>query len=133
MYKDRRIGVVVPSHNEAAHIREVIQTMPGFVDHIIVVDDCSTAETSGAAKQSGDDRVLVIRTQSNSGVGGATIIGYKQGLEINCDVLVKMDGDGQMPPEYLANLLHPIVDDGFDYAKGNRFLAGESLASMPKH
>src|SRR5215510_6394433 len=133
MYKDRRIGVVVPAHNEAAHIRSVIQTMPGFVDHIIVVDDCSTDDTSGAAQHSGDARVLVMRTESNSGVGGATILGYQKGLEISCEILVKMDGDGQMPPEYLGNLLQPIVDEEFDYTKGNRFLAGESLASMPRH
>jgi glycosyltransferase involved in cell wall biosynthesis len=133
MYKDHSIAVVVPSHNEAAHIGEVIKTMPAFVDHIIIVDDCSTDDTAIAAEQCRDARVLVLKTASNSGVGGATILGYQKGLEIECDVLVKMDGDGQMPPEYLKDLLDPIVEDGFDYAKGNRFLAGESLAFMPKH
>jgi len=133
MYKNHRIAVVVPSHNEAAHISEVIKTMPSFVDHIIVVDDCSTDDTVAAAQQCRDERVVVLKTDSNSGVGGATILGYRKGLEIESDVLVKMDGDGQMPPEYLKNLLDPIVEQGFDYTKGNRFLAGESLAFMPKH
>ena len=133
MYKNNRIVVVAPCRNEAAHIGQVISTMPGFVDYIIVVDDCSSDGTAAAAEQSGDSRVSVLKPDSNQGVGGATILGYQKGLELGGDVLVKMDGDGQMPPEFLQNLLEAVIDKEFDYAKGNRFLAGESLALMPKH
>jgi glycosyltransferase involved in cell wall biosynthesis len=133
MYKDHRIAVVAPCRNEAAHIADVIRTIPDFVDHIIVVDDCSTDNTAITAQECGDSRVVVLRTESNQGVGGATILGYQKGLELASDVLVKMDGDGQMPPEYLSDLLDSIVEKDYDYAKGNRFLAGESLAFMPKH
>jgi glycosyltransferase involved in cell wall biosynthesis len=66
------------------------------------------------------------------GVGGATAIGYKAALEQGADIIVKMDGDGQMPPEHLAELLDPLIDGGYDYAKGNRFLNPESLPEMPK-
>lgn len=133
MYKDNRIAVVAPCRNEAAHIGEVIRTMPDFVDHIVVVDDRSDDDTAGVAEKSGDPRVIVLRTEANQGVGGATILGYQKGLELGVDVLVKMDGDGQMPPEFLSELLDALVEKDFDYAKGNRFLAGESLAFMPKH
>jgi hypothetical protein len=44
-----------------------------------------------------------------------------------------MDGDGQMDPTYLSSLLDAIIDQGYDYAKGNRFLASESLSIMPRH
>jgi glycosyltransferase involved in cell wall biosynthesis len=133
MYKNHRIAVIVPSHNEARHIGDVIETMPSFVDDIIVVDDCSKDNTVEVARTAGDSRVIIVATKSNQGVGGATIVGYQKGLELKSDILIKMDGDGQMSPEYLPDLLDAIIEQGFDYAKGNRFLAGESLSLMPKH
>jgi glycosyltransferase involved in cell wall biosynthesis len=131
MYKGFRITTVVPAHNEAQHICAVMQTMPEYVDHIIVVDDCSQDGTSEVAANCGDARVKVQKTPSNQGVGGAVVLGYREALELGSDIVVKMDGDGQMPPEYLVPLLDAIVD-GYDYAKGNRFLAAESLKQMPR-
>lgn len=133
MYKGQRITVVIPSHNEEQHIGEVIATMPESVDHIIVVDDGSSDRTSQVAQASGDSRVLVLKTEANSGVGAAMVFGYRRGLDIGSDILVKMDGDGQMDPEYMAALIDPLIEEGYDYAKGNRFLAGASLGSMPRH
>jgi glycosyltransferase involved in cell wall biosynthesis len=132
MYKGRRIAVVLPAHNEARHIGPAVKTLPDFVDHIIVVDDESQDATAEEARACGDARVEVIRAERNQGVGGATMLGYRRGLELSSDVLVKMDGDGQMDPDYLAPLLDAVVEHGYDYAKGNRFLAGASLAEMPK-
>lgn len=132
MYRDHRITVVVPCHNEASHIGGVIQTMPDFVDHIIVVDDCSKDNTAEVARSVGDPRVMVVSPAANEGVGGATLLGYRRGLELDSDVLIKMDGDGQMAPECMTDLLDALILHDYDYAKGNRFLAGESLAQMPK-
>jgi glycosyltransferase involved in cell wall biosynthesis len=132
MYKGQRVAAVLPAHNEERHIGEAIKTMPGFVDHVIVVDDCSRDDTSGAARAAGDPRVEVLRPERNQGVGGSTVLGYRRGLELGCDVLVKMDGDGQMDPAFLAPLLDALVEHGYHYAKGNRFLAGSSLAQMPR-
>lgn len=133
MYKNRRIAVVVPAYNEARHVGEVLGTLPAYVDAIIAVDDCSTDDTLAVIESSGDARVLALRTEGNQGVGGATLAGYAKALEISCDVVVKMDGDGQMSPEHLHLLLDALVEQDYDYAKGNRFLAGESLALMPRH
>jgi len=69
MYKGRRICVVVPAHNEEAHVAGVIRTMPSFVDHVVVVDDASTDRTAAAAGGTGDPRVEVIRHAVNQGVG----------------------------------------------------------------
>ena len=132
MYKDRRIAVVVPAYNEARHVGRVIATVPAYVDHVIAVDDCSTDETAEVIASGGDARVVPLRTPENQGVGGATMLGYLKALELNADVAAKMDGDGQMPPEHLHLLLDAIVEQGYDYAKGNRFLAGGSLHSMPR-
>lgn len=133
MYKGHRIAVVVPAHNEAAHVGNVVAGMPAFVDHIIVVDDASRDNTAQVARRSGDHRLLVLETQSNSGVGGAMELGYREGLALNAQVLVKMDGDEQMSPEFLPVLLDAVIENGYDYAKGNRFLASESLSFMPRH
>jgi glycosyltransferase involved in cell wall biosynthesis len=133
MYKSQRVTVVVPAYNEARHIAEVIKTMPDFVDNIIVVDDCSTDDTANAARTCNDDRLTVLSTTQNQGVGGAMTVGYRRAEDLASDIVVKMDGDGQMSPEHLPALLDPLIDDGYDYTKGNRFLAGESLALMPRH
>lgn len=132
MYKGNQVTTVVPAHNEALHICRVVQTLPDFVDRIIVVDDCSQDGTAEAALSCNDSRLLVLRTPSNQGVGGAVVLGYRKALELGSDIVVKMDGDGQMDPEYLSPLLDAIVDHGCDYAKGNRFLASDSLGQMPK-
>lgn len=132
MYKNNRIATVIPAHNEALHIGDVIESLPEFVDYIIVIDDCSSDNTSEVAQNSHDRRVIVMQTPQNSGVGGATIMGYQKGLELDVDIAVKMDGDGQMSPEHLPLLLDALIEQDYDYAKGNRFLAGESLEKMPK-
>jgi glycosyltransferase involved in cell wall biosynthesis len=132
MYNGHRITTVIPAHDEARHIGQVIKTMPEFVDHMIVVDDCSEDDTSQVALSCGDSRLVLLKTPTNLGVGGAMVLGYRRAMELESEVIVKLDGDGQMAPEYLPLLLDAIVDQDYDYAKGNRFLAGESLAFMPR-
>ena len=131
MYHDRVVHVVVPAHDEAEHIGGVVRTMPAFVDRIFVVDDCSGDGTGRAAEACSDPRVIVLRTARNLGVGGATVLGYRHALDAGADIVVKMDGDGQMPPDALPPLLDAIVEGGADYAKGNRFLRRELMHRMP--
>lgn len=132
MYKDKRIVIVIPAYNEERLVGQVLADVPDYVDYLIVVDDCSTDETAQVIQSLTDDRLIRLRTENNQGVGGATVFGYLKAKELDGDIVVKMDGDGQMSPEHLPMLLDAIAD-GYDYAKGNRFLAGESLASMPRH
>jgi glycosyltransferase involved in cell wall biosynthesis len=133
MYREHVVTAVVPVYNEAKHIGQVIKLMPEFVDHIILVDDCSEDGTIDAVAACGDKRVSVLTTSHNQGVGGAMVTGYQRAMELDSDIVAKMDGDGQMDPAYLSSLLDAIVGLGYDYAKGNRFLASESLGVMPKH
>jgi glycosyltransferase involved in cell wall biosynthesis len=132
LYKDRVIAVTIPAYNEEGFILNVIQTMPSFVDQIIVVDDCSTDRTYDTVKNARDKRTQLLSSGHNRGVGGATLLGYKKALDAGADIVVKMDADGQMRPEYLDKLIDPLIEDGFDYAKGNRFLMAEFLPQMPK-
>jgi dolichol-phosphate mannosyltransferase len=132
LYRDHRVTVVVPAYDEQDFILGVIDGIPDFIDRIIVVDDCSKDGTAEVARACHDPRLLVLNTPQNSGVGGTTMAGYRRALAEDCDVVVKMDGDGQMDPEHLPLLLDALIDGGYDYAKGNRFLNPESLPVMPK-
>lgn len=131
MYRGARVAAVVPAYKEELMISRVIETMPDFVDHIVIVDDCSPDDTSGAAERVGSDRVTLIRHEVNQGVGGAIITGHKAALELGSDVNVIMAGDAQMDPQYLPQLLDRVTDGGYGFAKANRFYAPESFTGMP--
>jgi glycosyltransferase involved in cell wall biosynthesis len=133
VYEDHRIAAVVPAYNEEKLIAKVITTMPDFVDHIVVVDDKSSDRTSEEARATGDPRVLVIRHEENTGVGGAIVTGHRAALELGADINVVMAGDAQMDPTYLPALLDPIIEEGYGFAKANRFFSTGSYHGMPKY
>jgi glycosyltransferase involved in cell wall biosynthesis len=133
MYRDHTIAAIVPAYNEEKLIGTVIRTMPDYVDHIVVVDDCSPDGTSEAALAVGDPRVTLVRLPENRGVGGAVITGHRKAAELGADIDVVMAGDGQMDPDYLPDLLEPLVDGGRGFAKANRFYSLDSFQSMPRH
>jgi glycosyltransferase involved in cell wall biosynthesis len=132
MYADLRVAVVVPARNEERLIGTVISTMPDFVDHIIVVDDASADDTGRAAKAVGDSRTEVITLLENQGNGGAILTGHGRALELDADVSVVMDGDAQMNPEYLGELLDPIASGEAQFTKANRFYGMGTFDGMPK-
>jgi glycosyltransferase involved in cell wall biosynthesis len=133
IYKNRSIAALVAAYNEAAHLGTVISTMPALVDRIVVVDDASTDSTPQVVGEAGDPRVTYIRHETNQGAGASKIAAHLAGADSGADILVTMDGDGQMDPEYLPALLDPIIDEGYDFAKGNRFFATDSWEGMPRH
>ena len=133
MYKGQTVAVVIPAYNVAPHILEVLKTIPDFVDKIIVVDDCGTDGTTRLLTQLDDRRVEVLRHEVNQGVGGAMATGFGRAILSHSDLVVKMDGDGQMDPQYVSTLLDPLIEEGFEYAKGNRFLDATKLRSMPAY
>ena len=133
MYRDLRVAVVVPAHNEELLVGSVVTTAPELVDHVIVVDDASSDATSEAAKAVDDPRLEVHRLPVNQGVGGAIVTGHKRALELGCDVSVVMAGDAQMDPAYLPMLLDPIADGEAQFTKANRFYGEGSFEGMPRH
>ena len=132
MYKEHKIGVVVLAHNEENHINDTIETLPDFVDKIYVTDDGSTDKTVEIVKTLTGQRIHLIQHEVNKGPGAALVTGYKAALKDEIDVIVKMDGDNQMDPEQLPNLLEPIVEGKADYTKGNRLLSPEYRSGMTK-
>lgn len=133
LFKGAVIAAVVPAYKEEKMIGRVIDTMPDYVDHIVIVDDCSPDATSAVAEARRDPRVRVIRHETNQGVGGAIITGHREAMELGSDVNVIMAGDAQMDPEHLPDLLTPVVEGGYGFAKGNRFFAPESFGGMPAY
>lgn len=133
MYNGAVVAAVVPAYKEEAMIATVIETMPEFVDHIVIVDDCSPDATSDVVRSVGSPRVTLIRHEVNQGVGGAIITGHRAALELGADVNVIMAGDAQMDPQHLPALLDPVTDGGYGFAKANRFFAPESFEGMPRH
>lgn len=127
MYKNKLIGVVIPCHNHDEQIGSVIETIPDFIDHIVVVDDSS----DNPLPDFNSKRVEVIRTPGNQGVGGATVAGFKKLLEDEPSIIVKMDADGQMDPRYIPDLLDPLIAGRAEYAKGNRFHDFQSIRQIP--
>lgn len=180
MLASRTIAVVVPAYNEEAQISRVIETMPAFVDRIVVVNDNSTDRThevviewieklgasttqltKGEIRETtynqadvvlaerskkelaffpkshehhpgGDDRVILIKLERNSGVGAAIARGYKWCKDHNVDCVAVMAGDGQMDPSELESICKPVVKEGIDYVKGNRLIHRSAWLVIPK-
>jgi glycosyltransferase involved in cell wall biosynthesis len=137
MFRQRRIAVVVPALNEADKIAATIRSVPGFVDHLIVVDDGSTDGTAAVARRAArraagrGRQVEVLVHAENRGVGAAIGSGYARALELGAEATAVMAGDGQMDPADLPRLLAPVVDGTADYAKGNRFAWPGGWRRMP--
>lgn len=133
MYREKRIGVVVPAYNEEVLIQRTLEAMPDFVDAIVVVDDCSKDATSQKVQEvaARDERVVLIRHEVNRGVGGAISSGYIWCRDHDMDAAVVMAGDNQMHPDDLPALLDPVVEGRTDYSKGNRLVTGEAWQIIP--
>ncbi len=134
MYNNNSICVVIPCYNEETQIQKVIDTMPKYVDRIIIIDDFSKDRTVKIAKEIiiNNARVFLIEHKENLGVGGAIASGYQFAKNENYDVAVVMAGDGQMNPDDLPAILEPVVDGKVDYSKGNRLFTGEAFKKIPK-
>jgi len=127
-----RTSILIPAFRAEASIVGVIASVPAWVNHIIVVDDASPDNTSAVVEALNDPRVILLRHERNRGLGAAMATGYARALELNSDVVTKMDSDGQMDPRYLPALVGAITQGGYGYAKGNRFFDLRSLRDMPR-
>ncbi|OGP92640.1 MAG: ribonuclease BN [Deltaproteobacteria bacterium RBG_16_48_10] len=134
MYRGKTVAIIVPAYNEEKLIGKVLNTVPGFIDHIIVVDDASQDLTGEMVKgyQKGDSRIIYLRHKRNEGVGGAIVTGYKWARDREIEISVVMAGDAQMDPDDLSPLLDPLIKGEVDYSKGNRLFTGKAWRIIPK-
>lgn len=127
------IAAVIPAFNVGRGIEGVLREMPAMVDTVIVVDDGSADDTAATVERLAklDPRIVLIRHERNFGVGAAMVTGFRKALELEAVVVVKIDGDGQMPLALLPNLIEPLLRGEADYVKGNRFRDFQAIRKMP--
>ena len=132
MSKNPLIAIVIPCFKVRRHILDVLQSIGPEVTYIFVIDDCCPEHSGEHVSMScSDTRVRVISNPENLGVGGAVMVGYKASMAVGADVIVKLDGDGQMDPSLIPYFVNPIISGEADYTKGNRFFDLERIGAMP--
>jgi glycosyltransferase involved in cell wall biosynthesis len=128
-----RVAVVIPSYKVIRHIAGVVAAIPPLVWRIYVIDDaCPEGSGKFVEDNVSDGRVRVVYHQQNQGVGGAVITGYQAAIADGADILVKVDGDGQMDASLIPYFVEPILAGEADYTKGNRFYDLEEIRVMPR-
>lgn len=130
-----KLTIIIPAYNEEKSIGDVIRNIPANIPNIttlkiVVVDDNSIDKTAHNAEQAG---ALVISHYKNRGVGAAFQSGLKKALELNTDVLVNIDADGQFSPKEITKLITPIINNEADFVVGDRFTDTEENYRKPMH
>ena len=124
-----RVMAGVGAYNEERTIGDVLSRFePGLVDEVVVINDGSTDRTPEIIAQA---NASCIRHETNRGAGAAIKSLIRYALDHGYDVIVLMAGNGKDNPKEIPRLLAPILDQGYDYVQGSRYLPGGSIAHQP--
>jgi dolichol-phosphate mannosyltransferase len=128
-----KVAVVIPCYKVSKNLKSVLNDIGSEVTSIYCVDDNCPEESWKVAESiaNNDSRIRVIRREKNGGVGAAVILGYKAALKDGAEIIVKIDGDGQMTPKLIPKFIKPIYENRADFIKGNRFYDLKSISGMP--
>jgi len=124
-----RVLVAVLVFNEGAKLRLTLERFPKDRNYdVVVMDDGSTDDAPDVARSF---PFHYIRSETNRGVGAAirTVIDYAEAE--GYDILVPMAGNAKMHPSHIPSLLKPILEDGYDYVQGSRYLEGGRSENLP--
>ena len=124
-----KITVGIPAYNEEKNIAKIISQIKEITSSIIVCDDHSTDDTNKIAKSLGTD---VVTHSKNMGYGSAIKSIFAKAKEIDSDVLVTMDADGQHRIEDLKKILEPVLSGTVDICIGSRFLE-KNVENVPSY
>ncbi|RED46119.1 glycosyltransferase family 2 protein [Aestuariispira insulae] len=126
------IAAVIPCYKVTDQVLDVLAAIPDCFTRIYCVDDdCPDHSGDLIEKENRDPRVVVLRNDRNLGVGGAVKHGYRKALEEGAEIILKIDGDGQMDPRLAHKFIEPILSGRADYTKGNRFFDPHNIKDMP--
>lgn len=123
-----KISIGIPAFNEENNIAKIIVKLKEITDSIIVCDDGSSDSTGKIAQSLG---AIVIKHEKNRGYGAAINSIFKKSNEINSDVLITFDADGQHRVEDIETILEPIIENSSDIVIGSRFL--EKQSNIPNY
>jgi len=129
---NQKLAVVIPAYKAEATISTVVDLVPSYVDWIIIVNDASPDKTRKVVEKIQDPRIVLINHKKNQGVGGAMITGFKKAMDLDADLIAKLDADGQMDPRFLDRFALTAIRHQCDYVKANRFGHIEALPAMPR-
>ena len=131
-----KIVVIIPTHNEAGHIGELIDELGDEFKKIdkhqlsiLVVDGNSSDGTADAVKEKMRiyKNLHLLEEKKKAGLGSAYVRGMKYAIEkLNADALIEFDGDGQHNPKDIKRLIAEF-DNGYDYVIGSRYVPGGSV------
>ena len=124
-----KITVGIPAFNEEKNIASIIQKLSQVADTVIVCDDGSTDNTAKIAEKMG---AIVIMHKQNLGYGGAIRSLFLKARELDSDMLVTLDSDGQHRISDVLPVVDPILKNQADLVIGSRFLT-ENQKDMPKY
>jgi glycosyltransferase involved in cell wall biosynthesis len=110
-----RVGIVIPALNESATIAGVVKVASNYGTPI-VVDDGSVDDTAILAVQAG---AVVVSHKVNLGYDAALNSGFNRAYDLDCEILITLDADGQHDP-LLAQKLIDGIENGADVVVGNR-------------
>jgi glycosyltransferase involved in cell wall biosynthesis len=129
VYKNKPVVVVgIPAFNEERMVFKVVFDAQKFADVVVVCDDGSSDQTAAIAKRLGAD---VVKHERNLGYGAAIRSLFKRARELDADVLVTLDADGQHNANEIPNVVKPIVQDMADVVIGSRFIDANGTVEMP--
>ena len=123
-----KILIIIPAYNEESNIENVIHNLENKnynVDYI-VINDCSTDNTKIVLK---NIEANYLDLPVNLGIGGGVQLGYMYAYNENYDIAIQMDGDGQHDPQYINNIIEPIIRNEADMVIGSRFINKEGFQS----
>ncbi len=121
MYKGLQISVVIPCFNEEHGLKHVLETMPEYVDEVVVVDNNSTDDTARVGREGG----AVVIFEPRKGYGRA----YQAGLPAaSGDIIATVDGDGTYPAYTIAPIIDAMLERKIDFMSASRFPLRNPLA-----
>ena len=114
-----KIAIGLPAYNEEKNIASIITKLEGVADFVIVCDDGSSDLTGKIASKMG---AIVITHEKNKGYGAAIRSLFLKSKELEVDILVTFDADGQHSVNDITKVIQPILDQKADLVIGSRFL-----------
>ena len=122
------VVVGIPAFNEEKTIARVVLEAQKHAHIVVVCDDGSIDMTGEIAERLG---AVVVYHERNLGYGAALQSLFKRAKELNADVLVTLDSDGQHDPAQIPRLVKPIKDGVAEVVLGSRFMDKNGTADMP--